>query len=193
MRYLFLLLVCAGCATQMSTETTSTYDAMEEVRIALLDVRKDFSNQKIDLQNLEDKVADLKPNAQAKIASLEARIMQLEKQLSNIQTDLHTLSAHAKQTTDSLAQYRNQITALDSLLKNQGARLDEIANLKSTLNSISQAIGSSSRPAQVHKVASGESLEKIARQYSVSIDALKKTNGLTTNTIMIGQELKIPE
>lgn len=189
---LALLLLLSSCAQQMSTQTaTASQDTLEEIRIALMDVNHAYSAAKIDMQNLEEKVAELKPNTLIKVTSIEARINLLEKQLSNIQTDLHNLSAHLTKTTESLSQYRSQI---DSQLKNHTARLDEISNLKSTLNSISQAISTPPQPAaQIHKVASGETLEKIARQYNVTVDSLKKTNHLTSNTIMIGQELKIPE
>jgi LysM repeat protein len=177
----------------MSTQTAASQDTLEEIRIALLDVRQAYSATKIDMENLEEKVSELKPNTLIKVTSIEARMNQLEKQLVNIQTDLHSLSAHLTQTTESLHQYRTQIAALDSQLKNHTARLDEISNLKSTLNSISQAISTPKQAAQTHKVVSGESLERIARHYNVTVDALKKTNGLTSSTIMIGQELKIPE
>jgi len=43
----------------------------------------------------------------------------------------------------------------------------------------------------VHKVRSGETLEKIARANSVSIDDLKEWNNLTKSTIKIGQKLRI--
>ncbi len=194
MKHWILLLLLASCAPQMSTQTASNQDTLDEIRVALLDVRQAYGATKIDIENLEEKVAEIKPNTLIKVSSIEARINQLEKQLANIQIDLHNLSSHLSQTTESLQQYRNQIAALDSQLKSHTGRLDEISNLKTTLNSISQAISTPTvRTAQVHKVVSGESLEKIARHYSVTVDALKKTNSLTGNTIMIGQELKIPE
>lgn len=43
-----------------------------------------------------------------------------------------------------------------------------------------------------YTVRSGDSLWSIARQYNVSVDALKSANGLTTNVLTIGQVLKIP-
>ena len=43
-----------------------------------------------------------------------------------------------------------------------------------------------------HKVARGESLSVIAHQYKVPLRDLKRTNNLSTNTIRIGQTLKIP-
>lgn len=45
--------------------------------------------------------------------------------------------------------------------------------------------------AKTHKVLVGESLYVIARKYNMSVDELKSLNGLTSNTIMAGQKLKV--
>lgn len=45
---------------------------------------------------------------------------------------------------------------------------------------------------QVYRVVSGDSLSKIAKQYDVSVSAIKATNGLSSDTILIGRELLIP-
>lgn len=44
----------------------------------------------------------------------------------------------------------------------------------------------------VHKVRKGDSLDKIARRYGVTIAEIKKANGLKNDKIKIGQSLKIP-
>ena len=124
---------------------------------------------------------------------LEKRIHLLEKGQDTIRQDLHQLSTHANQTTSSLVDYRSQINALDALVKKQNERLGEIVKLKSTLDSISKAIGATpATSSKVHKVRSGDSLDKIARRYNTTVDGLKRENGLSSNTILIGQELKIP-
>jgi N-acetylmuramoyl-L-alanine amidase len=43
-----------------------------------------------------------------------------------------------------------------------------------------------------HKVTRGESLSVVAQRYSVSVRQLKTVNNLTSNTVRIGQTLKIP-
>ena len=45
---------------------------------------------------------------------------------------------------------------------------------------------------KVHKVIKGDSLYKISRIYNVKIDALKRANNLSKDTIYINQKLKIP-
>lgn len=46
---------------------------------------------------------------------------------------------------------------------------------------------------KTHKVVKGETLSKISRKYKVSIDAIKKANGLRDNNIRVGQRIKIPQ
>jgi membrane-bound lytic murein transglycosylase D len=45
---------------------------------------------------------------------------------------------------------------------------------------------------KVYKVKKGDSLYKISRMYNVKIDSIKKFNSLSSNTIYINQEIKIP-
>ena len=49
-----------------------------------------------------------------------------------------------------------------------------------------------SYPGTLHKVAPGETLIKIARQYGVTVEAIRKENQLQTDRILVGQILKIP-
>jgi LysM repeat protein len=48
------------------------------------------------------------------------------------------------------------------------------------------------RAAAVHVVKRGETLTKIARQYGVTIKALKAANGLRTDRLLVNQKLKLP-
>lgn len=190
----FLLL--ASCSAQMQTrQTASNQVVLEEVRIALMDMRQAYSSQQIEIELLEEKIAKhaSKNQANSVASPFENRFNEIEKTLGKIKNDLHELSSHANQTTQSLITYRTQINTLQKELKQQCKQLNQIVDLKSTLNSISKAIDSSSGSGKIHRVSSGESLGKIAQKYGTSVEKLKKCNGLKTNTIIIGQELKIPE
>ncbi|MDE6290197.1 MAG: LysM peptidoglycan-binding domain-containing protein [Muribaculaceae bacterium] len=51
----------------------------------------------------------------------------------------------------------------------------------------------SKKPKQtVHTIKSGENLGRIARKYGVTVDAIKKANGMKSDAIRAGAELKIP-
>ncbi|MDE5594283.1 MAG: transglycosylase SLT domain-containing protein [Muribaculaceae bacterium] len=49
-----------------------------------------------------------------------------------------------------------------------------------------------SSKATTYKIVSGDNLYKIAKRHGVTVDALKKANGMTNDNIRAGQELKIP-
>jgi N-acetylmuramoyl-L-alanine amidase len=45
---------------------------------------------------------------------------------------------------------------------------------------------------QTYIIERGDTLSKIASKYQVSAEELKRTNGLRTDRILVGQTLKIP-
>lgn len=46
--------------------------------------------------------------------------------------------------------------------------------------------------AKVHTVVRGDSLWSIGKKYGVSIDSIKKANGMTRDIVVLGAKLKIP-
>lgn len=46
--------------------------------------------------------------------------------------------------------------------------------------------------ARYHKVVSGDTLFSLSRRYGASVSELKSTNGLTSDTIRLGQTLRVP-
>ena len=61
----------------------------------------------------------------------------------------------------------------------------------------SDTIASASEPADadardLHRVATGETLRSIAKQYGVSVDSLKSVNGINSNSVRTGTMLVIP-
>lgn len=50
----------------------------------------------------------------------------------------------------------------------------------------------SKAPGDVYVIARGDTLSAIAARYNISVEALKRHNGITSSTIRVGQRLKIP-
>ena len=74
--------------------------------------------------------------------------------------------------------------------------LKSLNNLTSDLLSIGQVLNVSNSsiptPSNTYTVKSGYSLYSIAKQYGVTVDALKSANGKTSNLLSIGEVLVIP-
>ena len=72
--------------------------------------------------------------------------------------------------------------------------LKSLNNLTSNTLSIGQVLKlhSSATSTDTYTVKSGDTLYAIANKYNTTVDALKSLNNLTSNTLSIGQTLKIP-
>lgn len=73
--------------------------------------------------------------------------------------------------------------------------LKSLNNLTSNTLSIGQVLklpGSNSTSTNTYTVKAGDTLYAIANKYNTTVDALKSLNNLTSNTLSIGQTLKIP-
>ena len=75
-------------------------------------------------------------------------------------------------------------------------KLKNINNLTSNDLSIGQVLklpsGDTTKDNVVYTVKKGDSLYSIAREYGTTVDALKKLNNITSNTLSIGQKLLLP-
>ena len=74
--------------------------------------------------------------------------------------------------------------------------IKSLNNLSSNTLSIGQVLKipttSSESPTTTYTVASGDTLYAIARKFNTTVDAIKSLNNLYSNTLSIGQVLKIP-
>lgn len=102
---------------------------------------------------------------------------------STISTDTYTVKSG-----DSLyAIAKKYNTTVDTL--------KSLNNLTSNTLSTGQVLklpGSSTTSTDTYTVKSGDTLYAIANKYNTTVDALKSLNNLTSNTLSIGQTLKIP-
>ena len=74
-------------------------------------------------------------------------------------------------------------------------KLKEINNLTSNALAIGQVLklpNSDMSENVVYTVKKGDNLYSIAREYGTTIDAIKKLNNITSNTLSIGQKLLLP-
>ena len=114
------------------------------------------------------------------VAQLKHKMQLLEKNMDKLNREIHSLASSVSHTTSSLATYEQHLLMTEH-------KLDEIAKLRSTLQALSVQAGS-----QTYQIKSGDSLEKIARQYHTTPEAIKRENNLFSDKIMVGDKLRIP-
>ncbi len=167
-------LLLGGCTSNLIGLRGNSDAAIEEIRTEIADLRHAIHGTEVEIKLIEERLEHQDENP-----SMEKKIASLEKTIEKMNTELRALMAYASQTTASLSQYKDHISQIDR-------RLEEIGRLRSTLSQLSKS-------EKTHLVKSGDSLEKIARLHAVSIEAIKRENNLSSDRIIIGQELKIPQ
>jgi len=125
---------------------------------------------------------------------INGEIQKLKAKEKNVSEDIRQLSSHANETTSALSQYKNRINELEKDIFSQNKKLEEVAKLNSTLQTVMKSLRevANNKNDNVYKVKLGDSLEKIAKTYKISIEEIKNANGLEQDLIVIGQELIIP-
>ena len=76
-------------------------------------------------------------------------------------------------------------------------KLKQLNNLNTDILTVGQELiiteqGGSSTPTQTYTVQRGDTLYSIAEKYNTTVDEIKRLNNLSSNTLTIGQILKIP-
>jgi LysM repeat protein len=177
------LVLCAGCVSQHGDY------AVGEVRAEVIDVRRGLNSVETELHLLEEKFqeANSSIDLRQELGAMRQKLAALQRFQETTSLELQRLATHAEETSAAFAQYRDRISELYD-------KWDDLYKLKSTLSSISSAVGAKqSASSRVHKIATGETLKKIAKKYHISIDALKQANNLKSDHIQIGQKLTIPD
>lgn len=180
-----------GCTSTLTALRGGNDHVFEEMKTEIADLRHSLHGTEVELKLLEEKfesreMAAVSPKAD--VVSLQRKIALLEKTIDKMNGDLKSLMSNANQTTTSLSHYRDQIQEIDR-------KIGEVSKLRSTLSQIAKTNAAPETPTResTYHVKPGDSLEKIARKYQTTADALKKSNQLTSDKIVIGQELTIPQ
>ena len=177
--YIFVIctLLLAGCTSSFTALRGGQDSAINDLRMEMADLKHALHGTEVEVKLLEERMESSEGSQAAatsdESADLKRRIAMLEKSLDKLNN----------QTAAALALYKQQISSIDS-------KLDEISKLRSTLSQLSKA--SSHIETSFYQVKMGDSLEKIGRKFQVSVDALKRENNLSSDKIVVGQQLAIP-
>jgi len=197
------------------TPSTSTlaFEAQaeaESLRAALAAERIKSAKQAADVRS-----------TQAKLASLKARELEHSEKISHLKTELATLkterdklreevtqlrakTASAPQVLQLVTQMRTMETSLNGLNESLETLSEDISTLRDEVENqkvvVQPTAPSSSQSMAKHQmngtdlivVKRGDSLWALSQTYDTSVTELKQLNGLTQDTIIVGQFLKIP-
>lgn len=187
-----------------------------EVEIRILDEK--LKNVDAIIENVRDQTCDSnnKHKDQLKRASVdfEARIASIEAVNKGLIADFRQFQTHTNGTNALLVQYDQKLAALQKMVDRQDQNIEHlrgaVASLMEALQGKPQAVlkqnNSRSRPEgdgdscfspqgseRSYTVKAGDSLEKIARSHQTTIQAIKMANRLTSDRIIVGKTLIIPE
>lgn len=124
------------------------------------------------------------------------------KSINNITTDSLAIGQIIKLPSTSstasdtyIVKKRDSLYSIARTYNTSVDKLKEINNLTSNALAIGQVLKLPSSNASenvVYTVKKGDNLYSIAREYETTVDAIKKLNNITSNTLSIGQKLLLP-
>ena len=187
-----------------------------EVEIRIIDEK--LKNVDSMIENVRDQTNDFsklhKDQLKSTSADLEGRISSAEAAIKGLIADLRQFQTHSNETTAALVRYDQKLGALQKMIDRQDQNIEHLqAAMRSLMealqgkpqaasksNPVSSKPGSLAAASSValnsdrsYMVKSGDSLEKIARSHQTTIQAIKLANNLTSDRIVVGKTLIIPE
>lgn len=203
------LFILTSCSWQSPREEKHKLElSLHKIRTDIDDMKHDLNTSDIELHILEGKVIDQEDTIssmkemintsqsgkidelQKLLSSLNKELALLKKQQGEILGDLKSLSDHATDTNNALTQYKDKIGEMEKAIGFQNKKFEEVSKLKKNLSSLVQSIKNETF---TYTIKEGDSLEKISKHFSVSVDEIKKTNNIKEDLIFKGQQLVIPK
>ena len=207
---LFLTSSCAPLRTSPHDEKHHWELKLHEVQTHLDELKHDLNCFQTELQIMDGKIRyyenalahfkeqDLEKQKEAidqmgkELRLLLQKWSQWEKSKETEKGELLQLSSYANETQIILSQFKMRLVELEQMILTQNRRFEEMSKIKTTLESVAKSLKPSSS-SSTHRVKPGETLEKIASLHQTKVDRIKKLNDLSSDLIVVGQELKIPQ
>jgi LysM repeat protein len=212
----FILHAAPQRGQQYNTQDSSAA-AIREIYSSMEDIRHTVDNHEIEIRMYDEKLKNMdsiidnvrdqleeavkfnKDQLKNNLAGVDAKLVSLDTITKGIANDIQQFKSFSNETTTVLAQYKKKIGEIEKTIDLQNQNIE---HLQAAMNSLMEALqgkvpklgvpepSSSNRS---YKIQQGDSLEKIARNHQISIQSLKDANGLTSDRIVVGKTLIIPE
>jgi LysM repeat protein len=212
---LSVLLLLPSCAPMRDSSRESL--SYRELSVEVEDFRHRLDNYAVEFQIMEGKVnsqdeeiKDLRDhwlNSQSKenkgvsskIQHIDTALSSLGKVQKGVLEDLQNLKTHANDTTRSLSQSKNHLREFEEKVGHIERNVEQkISEVKKSVEMLIRIIEQNESPKKnqasyEYKVKKGDSLERIAKKYNVTIKKIKEANNLKSDLIVVGQKLHVPQ
>ena len=149
---------------------------LDQIEVALRDSLK--SSQAQMQQSLDQNMAEAKTKNESDIVALKAEVQRLSENQQTLVGEVNKRLDAVKKDLDRFDREIDKVyTEVPKMLQKSGG---------------GSAAPASSADGKTYKVQPGDTLSSIARDHGVTIEALRAANGMNSDTIQAGRELKIP-
>ncbi len=189
---LTLLFLCLPFTSFAATHNFQRGGGSRELEQLLLQLKTELNNQGSELSQLKAQIE----NQSSYFESLRDDIDTQEKRwkksakTDSIQEELAKTQKLANEQSDAINTLVKKLADLQSELDKEK---EQSAHIEKALDTVLDALGiKTKKNEKVYTVKSGDSLGKIAVEQKTTIKALKAANNLKSDTIVVGQKLKLP-
>ncbi len=192
----------SGCSLNQASQEAKEVSVQEEWMTPFEDLKHEMHCIKMDLQLLENRLEtqgalsekeklnqeELKKEFHDLFLKMENKVLDLEKKEAKLTQDILHLSTHMNEASVSINGTQDQ-------MKNLSDRIEEILKLQGSLQGVIQTLKKDEvkNHQKSYVVQAGDSLEKIAKKFQISLEDLRKENRIEGDKIFAGQELVIPQ
>jgi len=206
-----------GILREMKDGLDSTRHEIRNHETEIQVIEEKLANYDTIIDSVRDQAGDSTKKQREQLknitASIEGKLASLETSTKGFVGDLQQFKSHANQSTTTLILYKQKIDELEKTIEQQGQNIEHLQSAMRSLmdalqtkeippsKSITSNLPSNSNippsPSQnndySYRIKAGDSLEKIARTYGVTVKAIKELNNITSDKIVVGKVIEIPE
>jgi LysM repeat protein len=211
MKKKLLFLCCIGLPFFLSLTPNESLPQISH-KVENLETELSYLKQKI--ENQDNKIETLREEITALVKATRdmqnssclansSKVEKIEKNFEKFVQDLKQFKTQSNELADAISEITKKISEQKETFGLQTKEIHEVESaLKTLAKAMETTINISKAPVaeketaptkQNHVVKAGDSLGKIAKEYGTTATAIKELNGLKSDVIFTGQELKVHE
>lgn len=199
------------------TGGTSNYAAPpsrspSEMRDAFAELRHFSNNLEAEIKVLEEKIASqeqiieslqkeqksaqktLQDNFKGSSASFDQRLAALESTSQIISSDLSALRQHVEKQNSLILSFNDKLSRCENAVNLQGNNVTHLQTAMKTLTeAFQEPVSTSEVNSSAYKVQPKDTVGGIALKFGITAKALREENKLSSDKIIVGQTLVIPQ